>query len=291
MKSLNFFAEPINQPFLLSNFLKFNLVDIALDLTFIKEGDYNPSGCSATPPAAGQQCTPIIPQLVAPTNPNGLSPLDFLNLSANNSSVSFSVKGTARRISTGETSAVTGAFTETFISPSNTTDGSFQTTLTAFNTAGSFTADYTATFIATPATVPTPEPASMALVGIGLSGLALLTRRGAMHVPDIRSPDPRFSSQSVPRISVYFFSNEALAGNSLAPPRSRMVTVSGEDACDRPTEMGLFFPASGPRPDTRGQTANSRALSPQVRFIQRIESTAYNGTELALSPHRGTDGS
>lgn len=177
VKSLNFFAEPINQPFLLSNFLKFNLVDIALDLTFINEGDYNPSGCSATPPAAGQQCTPIIPQLVAPTNPNGLSPLDFLNLSANNSSVSFSVKGTARRISTGETSAVTGGFTETFISPSNTTDGSFQTTLTAFNTAGNFTADYTATFIATPATVPTPEPASMALVGIGLSGLALMTRR------------------------------------------------------------------------------------------------------------------
>lgn len=178
VQSLNFFSEPINQPFLFSNFLNFSPAgilpspDIALDLTFIKKGTYNPAGCSAAPPAPGQQCTPVFPQLVTPANPQGLSPLEFQNLSPSGSQASFSIAGTARRISTGETSALTGSFVQDISHAPNLLDRSLQGALAELNTSGSFTALYIATFTVT----PTPEPASTFLLGIGLSGLALLTR-------------------------------------------------------------------------------------------------------------------
>src|SRR5579864_4433125 len=112
--SLDNTAEPLNQNFNLANFIIFSGTagnpvmppDIALDLHFIFLGVDGQSQCAAAP-SPGQTCTPVIPALVTASNPSGLSAFNLQNTQTG-SSASFSLSGTARRISTGETSNFTG---------------------------------------------------------------------------------------------------------------------------------------------------------------------------------------
>jgi hypothetical protein len=171
-------SQPLNTPFSLPDFIVFSGTagnpvlppDIALDLHFIFLG-IDPQAQCALPPAPGQNCTPIVPALVSPSNPLGLSAFNLQNTQTG-STASFSVAGSARRISTGELSNFTGLFTAQFNVP-------FQDVLATFGTSGTVTNSYSSTFAVT--IVPEPETAGLVLGGLlivlGRIGVARFSRR------------------------------------------------------------------------------------------------------------------
>lgn len=180
--SLNQTLQPLNENFNLSNFLEFNPMgtvpspDIAFDLQFIFLGTSGQAQCAAPPNPSqtpAQTCTPIVPALMSMSNPLGLSPFNLAN-TPTGSTASFVVSGTARRISTGETSKFTGTFSATFTSDPGTTDASYQALLAQFMSGGTITSSYSATFRATVTPLAVPEPATAGLVfgGLMLAGLA-----------------------------------------------------------------------------------------------------------------------
>jgi hypothetical protein len=164
-QSLSQATTPLNQTFLLSNFLVFsnspgNPVlppDIALDLSFIFLG-VNPQAPCTAAPAVGQTCTPAFPGLVTAANPLGLSALNLQNTQTG-STASISFSGTARRISTGEVSNFTGVLSSQFANMS------YQQFLGVLAGGGSVMNSYSATFTATPVI---PEPQTTVLVAGGL---------------------------------------------------------------------------------------------------------------------------
>jgi hypothetical protein len=171
--SLNYTSQPINQTFSLSNFLIFNPTgtvippDIALDLSFIYTGVFG-QAAGAMPPAPGQTFTPVFAALVTPANPLGLSPYNLTNTQTG-STLSLSLAGNARRISTAELSPFSGVFTEQFSVP-------FQTVMASIVTGGTVQNSYSATFQVT--VVPEPPVWSLfGLGGIGSVGLAWLRAR------------------------------------------------------------------------------------------------------------------
>ncbi len=175
IKNLSQTVQPLNALFLLSSFITFSPTgtvpspDVALDLTFINLGTDTPAQCGnpANPSQVpAQVCTPQIPALVSASNPSGLSAFNLAN-TTNGSTASFSVSGNARRISTGELTPFTGNFTAVFTSNPGSTDGSYQALLATFNSGGTVTAPYSATFRAT----LVPEPGTTVLM---LGGLLLL---------------------------------------------------------------------------------------------------------------------
>jgi hypothetical protein len=152
VKNLSEGTTPLNTVFSDPNWLTFftgpvPIPDIALDLQFIDLGLDPQTNCLA-PPAPGQTCTPIIPALIgAPNDPTGLSSFNLQNLANGGSSASFTVEGTARRISTGETSKFSGTFTAALDVP-------YQTALSQILAGIPFTHTDNASFIIT----ITPEP-------------------------------------------------------------------------------------------------------------------------------------
>jgi hypothetical protein len=187
IKNLNQTVQPLNATFSLSNFLTFSPTgsvanpDIALDLTFIYLGTDTPAQCGAAAnpnQVPAQVCTPTISALVSPTNPQGLSPFNLANTTTG-STASFTVAGNARRISTGELTPFQGNFSATFTSNAGTTDGSYQALLAQFNSGGTVTTPYSATFKAN----IVPEPGTTALM---IGGLLLLIGGSRLR---------RFSSQ------------------------------------------------------------------------------------------------
>lgn len=172
IRSINMGIAPINQPILVPNFVTFNPAgtvlppDIRLDLTFIFLGVGGQAQCAAAP-AAGQTCTPTVPALVTAANPLGLSPFTLANLQVG-STASFSIAGTATRISTGEVSNFTGVFTAQF-------SEFYQQNLAVFAAGGTVENSYSATFQATPVTVP--ETASLTMLVGGLLLVAGIVRR------------------------------------------------------------------------------------------------------------------
>jgi hypothetical protein len=153
-------GEPGNTSFLLPNFLIFNASatlpspDLALDLTFIAPGVYDQTNCSAAP-APGQTCTLELPGLVTAANPDGLTWFNLSN-SAMGSTLSFSVGGVARTISTGETAPFVGTFTAQFNVP-------YQDLLTALEND-----PLPASFAASVTTDTAPEPSSLFMAGVGI---------------------------------------------------------------------------------------------------------------------------
>lgn len=147
------------------------------DLEYVPSGQYGQDECYV-PPTVGQRCTPY--QLPG----YELSPFYLENVAAASSDamftalVSFDVAGsvTAR----GRTSTFTGTFAAVF-------EGlSYQEALGGLEQYGMENVPFTGTFVvggtapaarlAAAATV-TPEPATAALMAIGLAGLAALARR------------------------------------------------------------------------------------------------------------------
>ncbi|HET9216373.1 MAG TPA: hypothetical protein VFR18_05315 [Terriglobia bacterium] len=173
IRNLSQATAPINQTFSLPNFVIFDPAgtvvppDIALDLTFIFTGVGGQAQCGLAP-APGQTCTPAgIPGLITASNPLGLSPFTLANTQVG-SSATFSVAGTARRISTGEVSTFTGVFTAQF-------NEFFQEYLGTIASGGTITNSYSATFEAT--LIPIPEATSITLLVGGLLLIGGLIRR------------------------------------------------------------------------------------------------------------------
>jgi hypothetical protein len=172
IRSVSQAIAPINEPINVPNFVTFNPAgtvippDIALDLTFIFVGFGGQGQCGAAP-AAGQTCTPTIPALITAANPTGLSAFTLTNTPVG-STATISVSGIARRISTGELSTFTGVFTAQF-------NEFYQENLAIIAGGGSVMNSYSATFEATPVTVP--EAASLTLLVSGLLLVGGLVRR------------------------------------------------------------------------------------------------------------------
>lgn len=151
-------SDPVGSLFSGQLFLGFSAAPglSALDLNFISPGILGAAGCTSSPPAAGETCTPAG------------SPLNFLNTSAASTSVLFTLNG--------QTADGSGAWQGDF---STQFSESYQALLAGIAGGGSASNTYSATFTVTTEASPVPEPSAIpvSLLGIGL--LALRSRRVA----------------------------------------------------------------------------------------------------------------
>jgi len=149
---------PVNHP----NFITFLAApNISFTFTFLLPGIDGTAGCTANPPAAGQVCTPSLP------NP---SPYNLQNTSATSSSASFRILGTEIDSLTGQTVPITGTFTTPF------TSQNFQQILATIAAGGTITTSFSAQFSTGTVNV-VPEPGTwtesmiaLFLIGIGVAG-------------------------------------------------------------------------------------------------------------------------
>lgn len=169
IRNLNAIAQPVNEGFMLNNFITFQLEpDIALDLTFIHAGVGGPC-----PPTGFEVCTPMVPLLVSPANPLGLSPFNLAN-TPTGSTASFSVSGQTRQVSTGDTLPFNGTFSAQFTNTPGMNDASVASILTQFQQAGQITTSYSATFVTA---IPEPATTSMLLGGLLILAGSAFRRR------------------------------------------------------------------------------------------------------------------
>jgi hypothetical protein len=129
--------------------------NISFTFTDLLAGIDGAAGCSASPPAPGQECTPNVP---------AESPFNLQNTSSSTSSASFSIAGFEIDSLTNDTVPIFGTFTTPFASIP------FQTLLAEVIAGGTVTTSFSAQFVTEP--VPSvPEPATQALM-LGASLLA-----------------------------------------------------------------------------------------------------------------------
>jgi hypothetical protein len=165
--NLNIASEPVGTTFANTPFITFDVVpESALLLNRLNAGIDGTAGCTASPAAAGQVCTP--------PNPGG-SPFNFQNLSATQSTASFIFSGvTADGLST---------WSATFTSQFN--NMSFQQVLASLAASGSVSNSYSAnvTVVPIPVSTPEPTPAFMLACGLGLLAVSFGTKRLVKNQP------------------------------------------------------------------------------------------------------------
>jgi hypothetical protein len=147
---------PLNIP----DFITFAAApNISITLTYLLPGIDGAAGCTATPPAANQECTPDVPNQ---------SPYNLFNNSATSSTASFNVLGLEVDSLTGKTVPVTGAFSEPF------TALNFQQILATVAGGGTVTTAFGAQF-----QTVTPEPGTIVelMIGLGAVGIGLFRRQ------------------------------------------------------------------------------------------------------------------
>ena len=129
--------------------------NISITLTLLDPGIDGSSGCTATPAAAGQVCTPA------------QSPFDFQNTSATTGTATFNIEGLEADSTTSATILVSGVFTI----PLNE---SFQQLLSTIQGSGTVTSSFSAS-LATESNPPpppsVPEPNTWTSIAIGTVGI------------------------------------------------------------------------------------------------------------------------
>ncbi len=142
------------------DFMTFNAApNISITLTLLDPGIDGTAGCSASPAAGGQVCTP------------SQSALDFQNTSASTGTATFDISGLEHDSSTGNTVAISGVFTI----PLNE---SFQQLLTTIGTGGTVTSSFSGSLATETSPPPSvPEPGTWTSIAIGAAGMFLLRLR------------------------------------------------------------------------------------------------------------------
>jgi hypothetical protein len=121
--------------------------DISITLTYLFPGIDGAAGCTASPAAAGQQCTPDLPDQ---------SPFDLQDTSTSSSTASFELLGLEIDSSTGDTIPIIGTFTTPFAAQT------FQDLLATVAAGGTVTTSFSAEF----ATTPEPSSAIELILGV-----------------------------------------------------------------------------------------------------------------------------
>jgi hypothetical protein len=146
---------PLNVPL----FMTFNSApNISITLTFLLPGIDGAAGCTATPAAAGQQCTPNLPDQ---------SPFNLQNTSATSSTASFNILGYEVDTISGNSVPITAAFSTQF------TTMNYQQVLSTILGDGTVTTSFSGQL----ATVPEPSTLIELSLGLGIAGIGGTFRR------------------------------------------------------------------------------------------------------------------
>jgi hypothetical protein len=134
--------------------------NITITLTFLAPGIFGSAGCSSTPPATGQGCTPSVL--------GGQSPLSLENLSGNSSIASFSLSGSEVDSLTGDTVPVLGVFTVPLSSQN------FQQLLATTADGGTVTSSFAAQFTTEGSPETAPESGTLSMMAIGIIAIGMM---------------------------------------------------------------------------------------------------------------------